>query len=66
MDIARLSMNMNNIALQSKVGVAVLDQTMEINEQLSTGIIDMMEMVDVAAMERSVNPNVGSNFDMRV
>lgn len=63
MDIAGISMDMANVSLQSKVSTAVLDKTMDVNEALGNGLI---EMIDAAAMEQSVNPNVGANFDLRV
>lgn len=63
MDIARLSMNMATFNTQSKVGMAVLDNAMEQNEAMGAGIV---QMIDAASMERSVNPNVGGNFDMSV
>lgn len=63
MDIAGLSMDLANISTMSKVGTAVLDKTMDTNEQLGQGLV---AMIDAAAMERSVNPSVGGMFDMRV
>lgn len=63
MNITGLSMSMSQVQLGSKVAIAVLDKTMDTNEELGKGLI---EMIDSAAMERSVNPAVGSNFDMRV
>ena len=63
MDIASISMAMAQTNALSKVGVAVLDKAMESNEIAGQGI---MQMMDAAAMERSVNPAVGSNFDMLV
>lgn len=63
MDIAGLSMNMAMINTQSKVGVAVLDNAMEQNEAMGAGIV---QMIDSASMERSVNPHIGGNFDMSV
>ena len=63
MDIASISMAMAQTNTLSKVGVAVLDKAMEVNEMAGQGIINM---IDAAAMERSVNPAVGSNFDMLV
>ena len=63
MNITGLSMSMSQAQLGSKVAIAVLDKNMETNEELGKGLI---EMIDSAAMERSVNPAVGSNFDMRV
>lgn len=63
MNIAGLSMDMANSSTLSKVGVAVLDKTMETNEALGAGLV---QMIDAAAMEQSVNPSVGANFDIRI
>lgn len=63
MDIAGLSMDMATISTQTKVGTAVLSKTMDTNEALGEGLV---QMIDAAAMEQSVNPNVGANVDIRV
>lgn len=63
MDVAGLSMDLSTISTTSKVGTAVLSKAMDTNEALGQGLV---EMIDAAAMERSVNPAVGANFDMRV
>lgn len=63
MDITGVSTALSNVSLQSKVGVAVLGKAMDTNEELAQGLL---ELIDSAAMERSVNPAVGSNFDMYV
>ena len=63
MDIAGLSTQMRTIDLHSKVGTAVLSKAMDTNEALGVGLV---QMIDAAAMEQSVNPNIGVNFDMRV
>ena len=63
MNIPGLSMVMATNNVQSQVGTAVLSKAMDTNEALGQGLV---QMIDSAAMERSVNPNVGSNFDMRV
>ncbi len=63
MDIAGVSMALANVQLQSQVGTAVLDKALETNESLGAG---MVQMLDAAAMEQSVNPHVGGNFDMRI
>lgn len=46
-----------------KVGVAMLSNAMDTQEMAGNGIV---QMIDAAAMERSVNPHIGSNFDMTV
>ena len=63
MDIAGLSTALNTVNLQSKVGIAVLDKAMETSQEVGAGVV---EMIDAAAMERSVNPAVGGNFDMYI
>ena len=63
MDIASVSMTLANMDVLSKVGTAVLDNALESNETMAAG---MVEIIDAAAMERSVNPHIGGNIDMRV
>lgn len=63
MDIAAVSMSLSQVELGGKVGTAVLDKAMETNEALGEGLV---QMIDAAAMERSVNPAVGSNFDFKI
>lgn len=63
MDIAALSMSMAMIDTQSQVGVAMLDKAMEAGESLGQG---MVEMIDAAAMERSVHPELGANVDVYI
>ena len=61
--IAQLSTSYNNSALVKAVGEQMLAKTMDMNKQMGQGIVNM---IDSAAMERSVNPSVGANFDLRV
>ena len=63
MDIAGVSMALANASVLSQVGTAVLDKALDASRELGAGIVQIM---DAAAMELSVNPNVGANFDIRV
>lgn len=63
MDIASLSMNLSIADTQAQVGLAMLDKTMDLGETLGEGLI---QMIDAAAMERSVNPEIGSNVDIYI
>ncbi len=63
MDIAAMSTTLAQTQLGGKVGIAVLDKAMESNKTLADNLV---QMIDTAAMERSVNPAVGGNFDIRV
>ena len=49
--------------LQTKIGTAVLSKAMDTNEALGQGIV---QMIDSAAMERSVTPELGANIDLRI
>ena len=63
MDIAGLSMAMAQNNIGTKVGVAVLDKAMETAETTGSQIV---QMIDSAAMQRSVNPHIGGNIDISV
>lgn len=63
MDIAGLSMNMAMMDLQSQVGIKMLSKAIDMGEELGAGVV---QMVDAAAMERSVNPAVGGSIDIRL
>ncbi len=63
MDIAGLSMNMAMMDVQSQVGIRMLSKAIDLGEELGAGVA---EMVDAAAMERSVNPAVGGSIDIRL
>lgn len=63
MDITSLATAMSSVDLQGKVGTAVLSKSLDMNEVFGA---ELVQLIDSAAMERSVNPAVGSNFDVRV
>lgn len=63
MDIAGLSMDMSMMNVQSKVSVAMLDKSLDMERSLGDGLV---QMIDAAVMERSVNPAVGGSVDIRL
>lgn len=63
MDIAGLSTAMAASNVQNAYGVAMLGKSLDAAE--STGD-QVVAMIDAAAMERSVMPHIGANFDMTV
>lgn len=63
MDIAGLSTNLAQTQLLNSVGTAVLSQSLEQAKDLSA---NMVEMLDAAAMERSVNLDIGANIDIMI
>lgn len=63
MDIASLSVALSQSSALNQIGTAMLSKTLDTTEILGQGLV---EMIDSAAMERSVYPHIGSNFDMIV
>ena len=61
MDIAALSMAMSQQNLGLQVGVAVTKLAMDTGEQSNQLMMDMMKQ-----MEMSVNPNLGSQIDIKL
>ena len=62
MDIASLSSTLSQANIQNQVGIAMLSKSLDNNEVQGAAMINMMDR----SMELSVNPNIGSNFDMSV
>ena len=70
MDIANVSSALNTVSsygigtsvsptsFSEQVGIAVLDMSMELNNQLNTSMIQ--------ALERSVTPHLGGNIDLYI
>ena len=55
-------MNLAQINTMNSFGVAMLDKNLDMMKDVGAAMVDMMDN----SMELSVNPSVGSNFDMRV
>jgi len=58
MDVAALSISMNQESLGTQVGISVLKMAKDQAEQQGQALTQMME--------QSVQPNLGRNFDIRV
>lgn len=63
MDIASVSVALSQASSLNQIGTAVLSNALDTQEVIGQGLV---EMIDSAAMERSVYPHIGSNFDMIV
>ncbi len=63
MDIGALSSVGLSSAMNNEIGVSVLKMAMDSDDKTANA---MQKMLDSAAMERSVNPSVGGNFDVSV
>ena len=62
MDIAGLSVAMASVSVQNAYGVAMLSKSLD---QVSS-MGDQITGMDAAAMELSVNPEIGANVDIRI
>lgn len=63
MSIEALSMAMSQSELASNVSLAVFKMAKDTVEQRGQ---QMTKMIDSAALERTVNPNVGSHVDIKL
>ena len=63
MDIAALSMAMAQQKTMDDVGTAMLRNALDMQEDVGAEVV---EMIDSAAMERSINPSVGASIDITV
>jgi len=60
MDIPVLSMNLAQIDVGNKVGVAMLSKSLDMAEVNGDAMVDMMRQ----SMELGVNPHLGGNVDL--
>lgn len=64
MDISLINATLGSVEANSatstmgQVGMAMLDKSLELNDEMNKSMIQMME--------RSVNPAIGGNFDMYI
>lgn len=63
MDIPSLSMSLAQSQVLTDVGTALLSKSFDQAQVMSDSLT---EMLDSAAMELSVNPNIGSNIDIMI
>lgn len=57
------SVNLAQRSTMGDIGTAVLGKALDTQEAAGAGLL---KMIDAAEMERSVNPHIGSGFDMSV
>lgn len=64
MDISSINAALGSVEANSatstmgQVGMAMLDKSLELNDEINKSMIQMMEL--------SVNPAIGGNFDMSI
>ncbi|MGE5391340.1 MAG: YjfB family protein [Deltaproteobacteria bacterium] len=63
LSIAGMAMNMQTARLQQAVGVAVLKKEMDTASESAQGLLEMMGSTQ--ALERSINPHIGSQLDVK-
>ena len=62
MDIPVLSMNLAQIDVGNRVGVAMLGKSLDLAEETGEAMIKMMNQ----SMELAVNPHLGGSIDLSV
>ena len=60
MDIAALSISLNEVQLMQQVSIAVTQQSMEMQQQQSTQIVEAMQTVNVQ------HPTLGNAIDISI
>lgn len=63
MDIAALSMAMSQAKIGNDFGTAMLSKTLD---SMKVEGSEIANMIDTAAMERSVYPSIGGNIDISI
>ena len=63
MGLVSMAVNFKSAMTMNDISTAILAKTLDTNRNLGQG---MVEMLDSAALERSVNPAVGGNIDISV
>jgi hypothetical protein len=63
MDIASLSMALSQTNLQNNVGTSVLGKSLDMTQVMGDSL---SKMIDSSAMENSVTPYLGGNFDTSI
>lgn len=66
MDIAGLSTALSMSNLQTGWGMKMLDKAMDTAKSQGSQLSEMIASVPASQMELSVNPYVGSQFDVRI
>lgn len=66
MEITSLSTALSNAATANSFGTAVLGKQLDVVNAEAAVMIQAMNSMPRAALERSVNPAVGSNIDVSV
>ncbi len=63
MGLVSMAVNFKNSMNMADVSTAVLAKALDVNRDSGQGLV---ELLDSAALERSVNPAVGGNIDISV
>lgn len=66
MDVARLSMALSQGRASQQASIALLKKTMDMAEGNATDFINqMMDSVDVQALQHAAQPHLGGNIDIK-
>ena len=65
MDIAALSMALSQMNVRQEASISIMKKTMDQAESNGHSVVEMLQDSSVKVMEQSVQPHIGSQFDMR-
>ncbi len=63
MSLVNMAVNFKQAMTMNDISTAILAKTLNTSKDMGQG---MVELIDSGAMELSVNPSVGANFDVSV
>nr|WP_295975619.1 YjfB family protein [uncultured Bacillus sp.] len=66
MDIALLSMALNQGQIQQQATISVMKMAMGTAEQQGQALRDLLSTTDAAAIQRAAQPHLGGNIDVSV
>lgn len=66
MSIANMSTSMTNSRTMSQIGMAVMGMALSDAASAAANTASMIEALPAPALEASVNPAVGGNFDVSI
>ena len=64
MDIAALSIAMNQSQVNNQAQILVMKQMMNVQANQATALTDMLQTVDVAKIQQIAQPHLGGNIDI--
>ena len=65
MDIAALSMAMNQSKVSNQASILVMKKMMDMQSNQAVALTDMLQTADVTKVQRAAQPHIGGNIDIK-